>query len=306
MKTTLQNESPRTIMGVPGRAFAVVTWAGNGNAKAPFEIANQKWVSERRRVSTTEWGQSRVMQVCIRHDDRCKNGHPTFAITAEIGRPGARDWDAAGCLHDEIARYFPELQSLIEWHLSSTDGPSHYIANTLYHLKETDSRGLRKGQPGGWRLALTFGDNPILQKLPRKFLKFLQDDESGYDFEVIQLDYEKRAGEYDFGPKYTFGGYGEKWHEGPFDSELDAAAFLFALQNCDPKFTQYATVHGEGKERDLDAARSCAIWPDATDDELLAPDLEDKLRARLPNRLAKMRKLIEKDCGMIWNAASVI
>lgn len=39
---------------------------------------------------------------------------------------------------------------------------------------------------------------------------------------------------------------------------------------------------GEGKERDLDAARSTAIWPDATDEELMAPGLKERLEARLP------------------------
>lgn len=39
---------------------------------------------------------------------------------------------------------------------------------------------------------------------------------------------------------------------------------------------------GEGKERDLKAARSCAVWPDATDEELTAPGLEKRLEARLP------------------------
>lgn len=39
---------------------------------------------------------------------------------------------------------------------------------------------------------------------------------------------------------------------------------------------------GEGKERELDHARSSAVWPDATDEELMAPDLKEKLEARLP------------------------
>lgn len=39
---------------------------------------------------------------------------------------------------------------------------------------------------------------------------------------------------------------------------------------------------GEGKDRELDYARACAVWPDATDEELMAPDLKEKLEARLP------------------------
>jgi len=44
--------------------------------------------------------------------------------------------EACGCLHDEIRQHFPELAHLIKWHLVSTDGPLHYIANTLYHLEK--------------------------------------------------------------------------------------------------------------------------------------------------------------------------
>jgi hypothetical protein len=50
---------------------------------------------------------------------------------------------------------------------------------------------------------------------------------------------------------------------------------------------------GEGKARELDAARSAAIWPDATDAELTAPDLEARLIARLPALMAAFRADIE-------------
>lgn len=50
---------------------------------------------------------------------------------------------------------------------------------------------------------------------------------------------------------------------------------------------------GEGKERDLDAARSCAVWPDATDEELTAPGLADRLKARFPALMIEFRKAVE-------------
>jgi hypothetical protein len=31
-----------------------------------------------------------------------------------------------------IGEHFPELQQYFKWHLTSTDGPMHYIANTIY------------------------------------------------------------------------------------------------------------------------------------------------------------------------------
>jgi hypothetical protein len=50
---------------------------------------------------------------------------------------------------------------------------------------------------------------------------------------------------------------------------------------------------GEGKERKLDNARSCAIWPDATDEDLTAPGLEARLMARLPVLMAEFRAAVE-------------
>jgi len=50
---------------------------------------------------------------------------------------------------------------------------------------------------------------------------------------------------------------------------------------------------GEGKERDLDAARSTAVWPDATDEDLTAPGLEERLKARLPALMAEFKRDIE-------------
>ena len=49
------------------------------------------------------------------------------------------------------------------------------------------------------------------------------------------------------------------------------------------------TKTGEGKERELDAARRAAIWPDATDEELTAPGFVDRLNARLPDLMVEFR-----------------
>lgn len=125
---TIRNESAHSINGVDGRRFAVITWPENGR------IANQKWLSESRPIAC--YGPGATMRVEMRFDDENKNGHSTFTITAEVRRPGRKDLEAGGCLHDEIAAVFPELAHLIRWHLVSTDGPLHYIANTIYHADE--------------------------------------------------------------------------------------------------------------------------------------------------------------------------
>lgn len=70
----------------------------------------------------------------VRYDDECNNGHNTFAITGEIKCNG--EWISGGCLHDEIAKHFPQLAPYIKWHLVSSDEPLHYIANSLYWAEE--------------------------------------------------------------------------------------------------------------------------------------------------------------------------
>ncbi|MFN5745600.1 MAG: hypothetical protein ACK443_05875, partial [Methylococcaceae bacterium] len=51
---------------------------------------------------------------------------------------------------------------------------------------------------------------------------------------------------------------------------------------------------GEGKERRLDLARSAAIWPEATDEELMAEGLEGRLMERLPQLLHEFQNAMEE------------
>lgn len=83
----------------------------------------------------------------LRHDDECGNGHNTFAITADLyekTKHGAWVWRSGGCLHDEITQWVQDLAPFIKWHLCSTDGPLHYIANSIYHANDKDCWGRRK------------------------------------------------------------------------------------------------------------------------------------------------------------------
>ena len=83
------------------------------------------------------------IQATIRFDDDdCKNGHNLFSVTATIKY--GRTTIAGGCLHDEIAKYFPELKDAIKWHLWSTNGKMHHIANGLYNYKNKGLDALRK------------------------------------------------------------------------------------------------------------------------------------------------------------------
>jgi hypothetical protein len=243
------------------------------------------------------YGEGAAIWATVRYDDDCHNGHNTFSITGQVRVPRMRDIAAGGCLHDEIAKAFPELAPFIKWHLCSSDGPMHYVANTVYLAGNRDFNGRAAGEPSAFSQVIQFNDNPIKHRVKDSFFKFLQDDRSGYDFEVIRMDHERDRET--FRPKYTFGGYAEKWYECPFDTESEALDFLKALQTCKPQFLKIPTAYSEGKVRELDAARNAAIWPDATDEDLTAPGLKERLEARLPALLAEFRQAVES-FGFTW------
>ena len=246
--------------------------------------------------------------VSVRWDDECGNGHNSFAITADIWKTDIKlnpvRWDMGSCCHDEIKAAFPELAPLIKWHLCSSDGPMHYVANTVYNAEDRDCWGHRKGEPSNFEQVVQFGDNPIKHKIRSSFAKFLQAYKAGvggnFDFEVIRYDHENKPGDsYKFAPKFTYGGYAEKWHECPFDTEPEALDFLKALQTGKPQFLSIPTAWSDGKARELDSARHAAVWPDATDEELTAPGLKERLEARLPALLVEFRAAVES-LGFTW------
>ncbi|BCS53290.1 hypothetical protein [Geobacter sp. SVR] len=249
-KTYPIQEHVHTINGVSGRMHTV---------HAPQEVRgnlvhrNQRWISEGRPIKG--YGTNGVMHVNIRFDDECKNGHQSFSITADVYTAESRrqkDIAAGGCLHEEIARVFPELEPLVKWHLVSTDGPMHYIANTLYHAGDRDCHGLRKGESQQirngktgqlcWQLVFT-GEKPP---------------------QYVDSDTEPEA------PK---GGY---------------------------KWMPWCRI-GEGKERNLEAARESACWPEATNEQLrMEPeDLKKILEARLSALLAEFKTDMER-IGFLW------
>ena len=79
----------------------------------------------------------------VRYDDECGKGHNTFAITGQINEVGG--FERGGCIHEEIGEHFPELAQLIEWHSCSSDGPMHYVENSMYWAGK---RGWCNGKPG--------------------------------------------------------------------------------------------------------------------------------------------------------------
>lgn len=309
-------ERAHEINGVPGRMLPI---------HAPKMVRGrlvhraQKWVSEGRKVSG--YGTNGVMHVEMQFDDEHMNGHQTFSIKASVYTAESRwrgDIAAGGCMHEEIERTFPELAPFIRWHLVSTDGPMHYVTNTLYHAGDRDHYGRRKGDPCAWDTVVYFGNSPVSHKINAKFAKFLKsrmvETADGYrlkdgevEFQVIAIAHcdAGKPGAYQFRPKYTFAGFGDKWHECPFDDEETAQQWARALNTIGCRFETIVIEYSEGKPRDLDAARRCAIWPDATDEELtVEPEiLKVALLARLPGMIAEFRAEMEK-AGFLWEPES--
>ena len=303
MKTYPIPEHQHTINGVSGRMFAI---------QEPQEIRGkmvyrgQKWCSVSRPAKY--YSSTAKLYVEIRFDDECKNGHQSFAITGTVIDPAIKRGDkclACGCLHDDIAAIFPELAPLIKWHLTSTDGPMHYIGNTVYHAGDRDYNGRRKGEPSAWQDVIYFGNSPVAHKLSPSFAKFIS-DRTG-DFNTHEIAHENKQGGYQFSPKYTLAGYGERWHECPFDDRATAEQWQKGLNNGDFRLGRIVTAYAEGKERDFDAARSCAAWPDATNEELSAePEvLKQVLADRLPALIAGFRADME-NAGFLWEPSNEV
>jgi len=117
-------------------------------------------VKKQVKVFRKELANGDVFIVNVRYDDEGGNGHNSFAITGELYGKGRRTNEprvensngkgrwlcCCGCMHEDVAKHFPALALLLKWHLCSTDGPMHYVANTLYHASDKDCWGYRRGE----------------------------------------------------------------------------------------------------------------------------------------------------------------
>lgn len=251
----------------------------------------------------TEDGANYRIDVTIRYDDECRNGHNSFSITNTIYKQKRGGWVdvVGGCIHEEIEKHFPEYAHLIKWHLMDSDGPMHYIANTVYLAGERDHRGKLKGEVKSYETRVKFGNFPIGFKYENAFLTWLKAREKNkagifadaVTWKVIPVQHPPDT--YKFGDKYTITGYeGIAWYQCPFDTEQQAREFIIACLNFPLHFVDTPDSWGEGKERELDSARASAIWPEATNEDLTAPGLKDRLMARLPALIADFRRDIEK------------
>lgn len=231
--------------------------------KTEIEISlpESKLTQEQRQTHTVTWLEGKNkhrLNVHLRYDDECGNGHNTFAITGELYINGRMD--SCGCLHDEIAKYAPEFKQFIKWHLVSSDGPMHYLANTIYHASDKDHNGLRKGERKQLRHG---GKTPVWQRILRN-------------------------------------AKGEETHISPHNWEHFEPDQLPDVET----FTAHwepVWIEGEGKERDFNSARSCAVWPEAADAILSLPkqELEQILLKRLPKLMEEFKQAMES-LGFIY------
>lgn len=307
---TFDSDSAMDIFGVAGR---LKTRSVCSKTKVGC-WEHQTWLSERR--TKTINGEKVLMHAEIRFDDSCHNGHNSFAITGYgwYDHYKSRDWDFGGCCHEMIAVVFPELEPLIKWHLVDTDSPMHYLSNALYLAGDMDYNGRRKGEPCSWEKKVKFGDFPITFKVSTKFRQWLEaalahrattlrTNPQRKNFQVVAVPHQNKPGDsYTFSPKYSFDDFTTVWHEAPFDSQDEALEWQTALITCGMEVVTQVTAWSKGKERELDAARSAAKWPEATDEQLSLPreELKALLEARLPDLQANFRKAIA-DIGMAWS-----
>lgn len=185
----------------------------------------------------TENGQKYNITATIRYDDECGNGHNSFSVTGNVYIFRGNKWcdDCGGCIHDQITQHFPELQKYIKWHLFDSNGPMHYVANTVFLAGDRDCWGYRKGE----------------QKRNKEGLLCCA-------------------------PK--------DWTNKFIDSNEKPTGSV-----------EYEAVFGEGKARELDLARSAAVWPEATDEQLCSePEvLKVLLMERLPGLIEDFKRDVE-------------
>lgn len=203
----------------------------------------------------TENGTTYKLTATVRYDDECGNGHNSFAITGAQYRKNTKgQWEEDA---------FGCLHEDISKHFPE-------LAPLIkWHSASSDG-------PWGY-LANTIyfaGDKDCwgLRKDERRQIKNGKTGKPAWE----QMARHKTTGE--VLPLYKLETYR--------DSE--------AIPDCEYELIWHSWDKvGEGKARELDKARNAAIWPDATDEDLTAPGLEERLKARLPQLMQEFKTAVE-------------
>lgn len=233
----------------------------------------------------------------VRYDDECGNNHNSFAITSTIyesGKKSDKYMVSGGCNHDDIVKVAPELEYLIKWHLMSSDAPLHYISNTLYHARDRENMTLPLGSPTDFKKYLKFKNIPFtFNQQSSGFWDYLENVGDFNNIDIKSIAYE---GDYALREKYSFTGFikeneTKQWYKAPFDNEKSALEFLQALQNNEYEIIEIPTQWNKAVKPDIEAARRCAIWSDATLDQL---QNKESLESRLCNLVCELKQDIEQ------------
>lgn len=307
-----------TLLGVNGKL--IVTPYSKAGRHGEVCFKEQRFTATRR---FREDGAMKTIVVFIRFDDQCNNGRNEFAITGELWDPRyPRDAASVGCIHEDIVRRFPEFAHLIKWHLSDLKGPLGYPGNALYHAGNRDHNGKVKGEPWAWDNVAYMGNSPFPVKIANKaFLDWVQARINflvstpktnpfwkAFEVEAIPHEGNDKPGAHQYSDNYTLVGYLARWATCPFHDLVKAQAWAQSLNwHVDElrkqrggfiRFDKIPTLFSEGKERELDKARHCAVWPEATDEQLCLP--KDELTALLMARLPQLQADFQRDmlaCG---------
>jgi hypothetical protein len=236
------------------------------------------------------------MNVHIRYDDECGNGHNSFSITGEIIYESWKNPEVCGCIHEEIEKYFPELKKYIKWHLFNSDGPMHYIANTTYHARDRVQENLPIGAPTDYEQFLKFENIPFtFEQQEKGFWEYLDSVGDFNNIEIVPIKYDG-TDNYNFSENFSLTGFikenqDKKWYKTPFKNKKSAVEFLEALRNHKYSFVKVPTEWNKAVKPDLKAARNCAIWPKATAKQLRS---KTALSARLPRLVNRFKKVVEE------------
>lgn len=79
----------------------------------------------------------RKLNIDIRLNDECKNGHEDFSITGSYWSKENKGYEAdgGGCIHDTILAVRPELKIFVDLHLCDRKGvPMYAVDNGMYFL----------------------------------------------------------------------------------------------------------------------------------------------------------------------------
>jgi len=238
------------------------------------------------------------INVKIRYDDDCNNGHNSFSITGDIYSTPNSNREcyllSSGCIHDEIIKYFPELAHLIKYHLMSSEAPMYYFENTLYHVRDREITHLSIDAPINpskyHKSILRFHDLPIriaakgldwINKLTQKDIKNL---------EIIEVSHEKEP--QTFTPRFTFKGHTDQWYKCLFDTKVEAEEMLNLYQSTNWYIETIPTKFNKACKPNLQAGRNSAVWEDATLEQLQNPaELVKHLRSLLIEFKTEIEKL---------------